>query len=144
MNCLRKLDEYLVSTFYTAGALVANGVSEAYFANSNIVNRQEPVDIVLTCLFAATVSIVFSFIRKRRFRILNVLASTILWVVRSVMGIFLFGLSDIRDTQTLIYWIICLIGLVSSIIALFGQYIRHRSHHLEKTAVIEPVKIRFV
>jgi hypothetical protein len=144
MNTLRKIDEYLVSSFYTAGALIANGASEAYFAQQDIQSRQEPLDIILTCLFAAAVSIIFAFIRNRRFRVLGVLASFGLWVIRIVMGLFIYGISVIPDNQSLVFWIITILGALSSSVGLLGQYLRHRNHHQEKIATIEPVKIRFV
>jgi protein-S-isoprenylcysteine O-methyltransferase Ste14 len=144
MNPIKVFDEYLVSSFYTAGALIANGVSEAYFTHNEITRRQEPVDIVITCLFAAAISGVFAFIRKRRFRVLGVLSSLGLWVVRAIMGFFLFGISTIEDNHVLLYWILTGMGVLLSSIALIGQYLRHRTHYQEKTATIEPVKVRFV
>jgi hypothetical protein len=144
LTTLKRIDEYLISSFYTAIALVANGVSEAYTTGDDVPRRLEPVDIILSCVFAAAVTIIFSFIRRRRFRILGSVSSLGLWIIRSVMGFFLFGISEIPDNNALLFWIISFLGIVSSIIAIVGQYLRHRQHHEQKTAPVEAVKVRFV
>lgn len=144
MNTLRRIDEYLVSCFYTAGALITNGLAEVYLTREEIPRRLEPVDIILTCFFAASVTMLFSFIRKRRFRIVSTATSLLLWVLRMGMGMFIFDVSAIKDNKILIFWTLSILGVIFSSVAMIGQYLRHRTHHQEKTAPVEAVKVRFV
>ena len=146
MNILSKIDEYKVSTLYTAGALAANAAYGIYDNQYEVPERSLSRDMILTSFYAAVISVIISTAVSRRTKVIGSISSLSLWIGRLVCGVLMSNFKDIYvgEDNSLIYWFITGFGVVSSLGALIGQYIRHRQSRQAKTAEIEPVKLRFM
>lgn len=141
-----KIDEYKVSTLYTSAALAASAAYSLYDHQLDVPERNETRDMVLGFLYASILSVFLSFSRQLRHRSLVSLASLGLWVGRLAAGLMLSSYSDIYrgEDNSVIYWSITVVGGISSLVSLIGQYLRGRKIRREMKEEVAPVKLRFV
>lgn len=146
MNIIKKVDEYKLSTLYTAGALAANAAYGIYDNQYEVPERSLSRDMILTSLYAAILAVIVSTAVSRRTKVISSLSSFSLWIGRLVCGVIMSSFKDIYrgEDNSLIYWFITGAGIATSLGAMIGQYIRHRQSREQKTAEIEPVKLRFM
>lgn len=145
-NMLSKVNEYKLSTLYTAGALTASAAYDIYDNQYDVPDHSHSRDMVLGFLYAAVLSIMMSLASEHRPRLFTNISTLSLWLGRMVCGILMSSFSDIYkgEDNSLIYWCVTAFGVVSSMGALIGQYIRRRRERQEQTREVEPVKLRFM
>jgi hypothetical protein len=140
------VDEYKLSTLYTAGALSASAAYEIYDNQYDVPDASLSRDMILGFFYAAFLSVMMSLAKETRPRLFTSIASLCLWLGRLVCGIMMSSFSDLYtgEDNSLIYWCITGFGVVSSMGSLIGLYIRHRRERREGSREIEPVKLRFM
>jgi uncharacterized BrkB/YihY/UPF0761 family membrane protein len=146
MSLIKKIDEYRLTTVYTAGALAASAAYEIYDNQYEVPDQRLSRDMILGFLFAAILSAMISCAKKRRTKVFASIASFTLWAGRLICGVMMSSFSDIYrgEDNSLIYWCITGFGILSAMISVFGQWLRNKRENRENAKELEPVKLRFV
>jgi hypothetical protein len=140
------VDEYKLSTLYTAGALTASAAYEVYDNQYDVPDQSLARDMILGFFYAAILSVMMSLSKEKRHKLFTSIGSLLMWLGRLVCGIMMSSFSDLYtgEDNSLIYWCITGFGVASSMGSLIGMYIRHRREKREGSREIEPVKLRFM
>jgi len=147
LSCLSKVNEYKVSTLYTAGALASSAAYEIYDQQTDDAEQGLSRDMILGFLYASILTTMMTFMaREGRPRLLTSVATLTLWLGRMISGIMNSGFKDMieGEDESLLFWCVTLCGAVASVVSLIGQYMRYRKERREQCREVEPVKLRFV
>lgn len=146
MSLIKKIDEYRLTTVYTAGALAASAAYEIYDNQYEVPDQRLSRDMILGFLFAAILAAMISCAKKRRTKVFASAASFSLWAGRLICGVMMSSFSDIYhgEDNSLVYWCITGFGILTGAVSLAGQWLRNKREVRENAKELEPVKLRFV